>query len=64
MIISWIVNNLEGTDNPRKFGKALKDNLSEYYKFRIGSYRLIANIYDEKIIIEIVDVGHRKDNYK
>jgi len=46
------------------FGKALKGNLGDYWRYRVGNYRLIAEINDEEIIIIIIGIGHRRDIYK
>lgn len=63
MITSWIEKNLVGTDDPKKSGKALKGNLKAYWRYRIGSYRILADIDDEQIKIIIFNIGHRKDIY-
>jgi mRNA interferase RelE/StbE len=64
LIIAWIRKNLEDCDNPRLYGKPLVANKSEQWRYRMGDYRLLARIEDEKVIILIVNVGHRKDIYK
>ena len=63
IIISWIEKNLEGCDNPRLYGSPLTANRKGLWRYRVGSYRLIADIQDEVITIEIVDVGHRREIY-
>ncbi len=62
-ITKWIDENLEGCENPRWRGKALHGNLSGNWRYRVGSYRIIAKIEDDKILITVVDVDHRKQNY-
>lgn len=64
MIMAWINKNLVQTDNPRQQGKALKGELKEYWRYRVGNYRLLADIHDEAIEIIIIQIGHRKDIYK
>lgn len=44
--------------------KRLKGELSDYYRYRIGDYRLFYKIEEKKIIIFIIDIRHRKDAYK
>jgi mRNA interferase RelE/StbE len=44
--------------------KRLKGNYSEYLRYRIGDYRLFYKVDNEKIIIFIIDIAHRKDAYK
>ncbi len=64
IIVNWIVKNLENTDNPRVFGKSLKGTLKDYWRYRIGDYRIIAEINDQEIRIIIIGIGHRKIIYK
>ncbi|MGI1807088.1 type II toxin-antitoxin system RelE family toxin [Exiguobacterium sp. TDN 0502] len=61
---SWIKKNLVGTDDPRRHGKGLVSNRSGEWRYRIGDYRLIAYIQDEKVIILILEIGHRRGIYK
>ena len=53
--------NLVGTENPRLHGKGLTANRSGQWRYRIGDYRLICNINDNKLIILALSVGHRRD---
>lgn len=64
LIISWIEKNLVNTDDPKKYGKALKGNLKEYWRYRIGNYRVLADIDDGQIKIFIFNIGHRKEIYE
>ena len=62
-IVTWIRRNLEGCDNPRLHGKGLTSNRSGQWRYRIGDYRLIADIQDDIVVILIVTVEHRRDVY-
>ena len=64
MITGWIRKNLEGCENPRRHGKGLTANRSGQWRYRIGDYRLLAEIQDDKIVILILNVGHRSEIYK
>lgn len=63
MINAWIEKNLIGTSNPRAHGKGLTANLSGFWRYRVGNYRILAEIQDDKVVILIVDVGHRSSIY-
>lgn len=63
LIIGWIEKNLEGCENPKIHGKGLASNRSGQWRYRIGDYRLICEIQDKKIIIYVLEVGHRKKIY-
>ncbi|PWD86236.1 type II toxin-antitoxin system RelE family toxin [Ignatzschineria cameli] len=62
-ILNWIEKNLVGCSDPRVKGKALKGNLADW-RYRVGDYHLLCNILDREIIIEVINVGHRKEIYK
>jgi mRNA interferase RelE/StbE len=64
LILAWIERNLEGTDNPRFHGKSLSHDKKGIWRYHVGNYRLLANIEDDKLIILLIDFGHRKDIYK
>lgn len=64
IIVNWIIKNLENTNDPRVFGKTLKGNLKDYWRYRVGDYRIIAEINDDEVKILIIEIGHRKDIYK
>ena len=50
--------------NPRRFGKSLKSRFSGLWRYRIGDYRAICRIEDEKLVVLVVRVGHRSRVYK
>lgn len=64
LIKNWICNNLLDCENPRLKGKPLVGNFKGIWRYRIGSYRMLCKIEDEKLIIFALSVGHRRDIYK
>ena len=64
IIKSWVDKNLVNCENPRFQGKALAGNKSGLWRYRIGDYRLIASIEDGKLIILLLEIGHRRNIYK
>ena len=63
-ILSWLIKNLEGCEDPRSHGKGLTANRSGQWRYRIGDYRLIADIQDDKVLILVLEIGHRRDIYE
>ena len=59
LITSWIGKNLEGCKDPRAHGKGLTANRSGEWRYRVGNYRILCNIKDEVLVIEVFAVGHR-----
>ena len=64
LILGWIRKNLEGCENPRAHGKGLTANHSGEWRYRVGDYRLLAEIQDGKLVIIMLTVGHRSEVYK
>ncbi len=62
--IRKFARDLERLQNPRLRGEALTGNLSDFWKYRIGDYRLICRLHDEELIILVVKIGHRSSVYK
>lgn len=50
-------------EDPRARGKALTGPLKGYWRYRVGDYRIICDIQDEKLIIIALDLGHRREIY-
>lgn len=63
LILGWVRKNLEGCENLRVHGKALTANRSGQWRYRIGDYRLLAQIEDEVVTVLVLNVGHRRDVY-
>ncbi|NUF24920.1 type II toxin-antitoxin system RelE family toxin [Bombilactobacillus mellis] len=63
-IIKWLDSHIEGTDNPRIWGKALEGQFGTLWRYRVGSYRIIADIHDEIFNVVVVKAGKRNDVYK
>lgn len=63
LVLGWLRKNIEGCENPRAHGKGLSANRSQQWRYRIGDYRVLAEIQDEKVIVLVVAVGHRRSVY-
>ena len=62
-ILKYIDQNLFNTNNPKKFGKALRYNLKGFWRYRVENYRIIAKIEEDKLVILIVQVDKRDKIY-
>mgnify|MGYP004557491227 CR=1 FL=1 len=54
---------IEKLENPRLRGKSLVGNLLGIWRYRVGTYRILCKFFDEKLLILVIDIGHRKDIY-
>ncbi len=64
IIMNWIEKNLIDCKDPRMHGKSLTGNRSGCWRYRVGAYRIIADIQDNEVTILILEIGHRSDIYK
>lgn len=64
-ILKFLHQRVAPLDDPRSIGEALKGKqLGEFWKYRVGDFRIIADIRDSEIVIVVVRVGNRRDVYR
>lgn len=61
--ITKFLTELTELDDPRSKGKSLVGDFKGFWRYRVGDYRLICRIHDEKLEILVVELGHRKEIY-
>ena len=50
--------------NPRSLGKALTGPLGVYWSYRVGVYRVLCDIHDNVLVVEVIRIGHRREVYR
>lgn len=63
LIFGWIKKNLEGCEDPRIHGKGDTANRSGQLRYRVGNCRLVCDIIDDRVVILVLNIGHRRDVY-
>lgn len=64
-VLEFLKKRLATQDDPRKLGQALKGSrLGDFWKYRVGDFRVIASIQDKTVCILVVRIGNRKEIYK
>lgn len=64
-IVKFMRERVANTDDPRGTGKALVGPaLSGLWRYRVGDYRILCRIEDEKICVVVIEIGHRREVYK
>jgi mRNA interferase RelE/StbE len=63
-ILGFLYERLAKAANPRSLGKALKGPLDDFWKYRVGDYRVVCDIQDQEIMILVVRVRHRSKVYR
>ena len=64
-ILSFLHGRVAVLDNPRSIGEALKGSgLGEFWKYRVGDYRIISSIEDAALRVLVVRIGNRREVYR
>ncbi len=64
-ILEFLSERVARLDNPRSIGQALHGSrLGEFWKYRVGDYRLICRIEDDRLVVLVLRVGHRREIYR
>lgn len=62
-IMDFMDERIATRDNPREIGKALHGRWSGRWGYRVGGYRIICDIQDSALVVQVVEVGGRGDVY-
>lgn len=64
-ILKFLHERIAPLDDPRSIGEALKGSrLGEFWKYRVGDYRIIARIENGQMLIFVVRIGNRREVYR
>ncbi|GAC1664211.1 MAG: type II toxin-antitoxin system RelE/ParE family toxin [Candidatus Acidiferrum sp.] len=64
-ILKFLHQRVAKLDDPRSIGEPLHGSqLGEFWKYRVGDYRLICKIEDDRLVVLALRVGHRKEIYR
>ena len=60
--ITKIIDSL--VENPKPNGSKKLTGSDSTYRIRSGDYRMIYSVFNTKLIVEVIKIGHRKDVYR
>ena len=64
-ILAFLYDRVAKLDDPRSIGEALKGSkLGDFWKYRVGDYRIISSIEDGALCILVVKIGNRREVYR
>jgi mRNA interferase RelE/StbE len=64
-ILAFLHERVAPLEDPRSIGEALKGSrLGVFWKYRVGDYRVIANIEDGALSVVVVKIGNRREVYR
>ena len=62
--IARYLAELTDLEDPRQRGKALTGSLKGLWRYRVGDYRIIVRIYDERLVVLVLTLAHRREVYR
>jgi mRNA interferase RelE/StbE len=62
-ILKFLHERVASLENPRQIGERLHGQLRQFWKYRVGDYRLICSLKDDRLVVIVVRVGHRREVY-
>ena len=64
-ILVFLFERVARLEDPRSLGEALKGStLGDFWKYRVGEYRLISSIEDGVMRLLVVKIGNRREVYR
>ena len=63
LILAYLRRRIATAESPRRFGHALTGDLKGLWRYRVGDYRIVASIEDDRLVVLVVTVGHRREVY-
>ncbi len=63
-ILKFLHERVEQLDDPRAIGGKLQGTLSEFWKYRVGDYRIICSLEHDRLVVLVLRIGHRREVYK
>lgn len=62
-ILSYLEERIAQAENPRDFGEGLTSSFAGLWRYRVGDYRIVCRIEDDRLVVFVVRIGHRRDVY-
>ncbi|MGA7289615.1 MAG: type II toxin-antitoxin system RelE/ParE family toxin, partial [Terriglobales bacterium] len=63
-ISKFLYERIEKLDDPRQIGERLQGTLSDFWRYRVGDYRIICSLEHERLVVLVLRIGHRREVYK
>jgi mRNA interferase RelE/StbE len=64
-ILKFLHERVAKLDDPRSIGYALAGSqLGSFWRYRVGDYRVLCDLQDQRLIVLVVEIGHRREIYR
>ena len=62
-IVTFLRERIEKLEDPRQIGEPLKGPLRDYWRYRVGDYRVVCLLEHDRLVVLVLRVGHRREIY-
>lgn len=62
-ILKFLHRRVGKLDDPRKIGQKLQGTLSDFWRYRVGNYRIICSFENDRLVVLVLRIGHRREIY-
>jgi len=63
-VLHYLRERIAGSNDPRRLGRALTGDRKGLWRYCVGDYRIVAAVEDERFVVLVVTVGHRREVYR
>ncbi|MEA2823242.1 MAG: mRNA interferase RelE/StbE [Bradyrhizobium sp.] len=63
-VLAYLRTRIAGSSDPRRLGQPLTGDRQGFWRYRVGDYRIVAAIEDDRFVVLVVTVGHRREVYR
>lgn len=64
-LVAFLRDRLAPLDDPRSLGEALSGaRLGSYWKYRVGDWRIVCDIQDQRVVVRVLRLGNRREAYR
>ena len=62
-VLRYLRERIATAQDPRRFGRPLTGDLKGLWRYRVGDFRIVASVEDDRFVVLVVTVGHRREVY-
>lgn len=63
-ILRYLRERIATSSDPRRFGKAMTGDMKGLWRYRVADYRMVVKIEDDRFIVLVLTVRHRREVYR
>ncbi len=63
-ILRFLEERVACAEDPRQLGKALSGDKTGFWRYRVGDYRILVRIEDQRLLVLVIAIGHRQEVYR